>query len=50
VIMGRPGYGSREGSVVFNGEDITDLTPDERAKRGCSSRCSTRPRSRACRS
>ena len=23
-----------EGTVVFNGEDITALTPDERAKRG----------------
>jgi Fe-S cluster assembly ATP-binding protein len=34
VIMGRPGYQITEGSVVFNGEDITSLTPDERAKRG----------------
>lgn len=34
VIMGRPGYQVAEGSVIFNGEDITALTPDERAKRG----------------
>ena len=34
VIMGRPGYLITEGTVVFNGEDITALTPDERAKRG----------------
>jgi Fe-S cluster assembly ATP-binding protein len=34
VIMGRPGYAITDGSVVFNGEDITALTPDERAKRG----------------
>ena len=34
VIMGRPGYAITDGSVVFNGEDITRLTPDERAKRG----------------
>jgi Fe-S cluster assembly ATP-binding protein len=34
VIMGRPGYRILEGSVVFNGEDMTTLTPDQRAKRG----------------
>ena len=34
VIMGRPGYVVTEGQVVLNGEDITKLTPDERAKRG----------------
>jgi Fe-S cluster assembly ATP-binding protein len=34
VIMGRPGYVITDGSVIFNGEDITSLTPDERAKRG----------------
>src|SRR5207249_5708463 len=34
VIMGRPGYRILEGSVVFNGEDITTLTTDQRAKRG----------------
>src|SRR5215831_1383773 len=34
VIMGRPGYVVTAGSVVLNGEDITALTADERAKRG----------------
>jgi Fe-S cluster assembly ATP-binding protein len=34
VIMGRPGYRITAGEVVFNGEDISRLTPDERAKRG----------------
>jgi Fe-S cluster assembly ATP-binding protein len=34
VIMGRPGYKVTQGKVVFKGEDITRLTPDERAKRG----------------
>jgi Fe-S cluster assembly ATP-binding protein len=34
VIMGRPGYDVKEGSVVLNGEEITGLTADERAKRG----------------
>jgi Fe-S cluster assembly ATP-binding protein len=34
VIMGRPGYVVTEGSVVLDGENITTLTADERAKRG----------------
>jgi Fe-S cluster assembly ATP-binding protein len=34
VIMGRPGYTLTEGTVLFNGEDITRLTPDARAQRG----------------
>jgi Fe-S cluster assembly ATP-binding protein len=34
VIMGRPGYVLTAGEVVFNGENISTLTPDERAKRG----------------
>jgi Fe-S cluster assembly ATP-binding protein len=34
VIMGRPGYLVTAGKVVFQGEDITALTADERAKRG----------------
>ncbi len=34
VIMGRPGYVLTAGEVVFNGENITKLTPDQRAKRG----------------
>jgi Fe-S cluster assembly ATP-binding protein len=34
VIMGRPGYLVTQGRVVFNDEDITRLTPDQRAQRG----------------
>src|SRR5262245_49120058 len=34
VIMGRPGYTLTGGRVILNGEDISRLTPDERAKRG----------------
>jgi Fe-S cluster assembly ATP-binding protein len=34
VIMGRPGYVVTAGKVVFQGEDITALTADQRAKRG----------------
>jgi Fe-S cluster assembly ATP-binding protein len=34
VIMGRPGYAVTAGSVVFQGEDVTALTADQRAKRG----------------
>jgi Fe-S cluster assembly ATP-binding protein len=34
VIMGRPGYEVTDGQVLFKGEDVTGLTPDERARRG----------------
>jgi Fe-S cluster assembly ATP-binding protein len=34
VIMGRPGYVLTAGSVSFRGEEVTALTPDERARRG----------------
>ncbi len=34
VLMGRPGYLVLEGRVLFKGEDILGLPPDERAKRG----------------
>jgi len=34
VIMGRPGYQVTEGAVLLNGEDITALPADQRAKRG----------------
>jgi Fe-S cluster assembly ATP-binding protein len=34
VIMGRPGYAVTAGKVLFNGEDITALPPDQRARRG----------------
>jgi Fe-S cluster assembly ATP-binding protein len=34
VIMGRPGYVLTAGSIAFQGEDVTGLTPDQRATRG----------------
>ena len=34
VVMGDPRYLVDEGSIVFNGEDITDEKPDARARRG----------------
>ena len=34
VVMGRPGYEVTGGQVLFQGEDITTLSPDERARRG----------------
>jgi len=34
VVMGRPGYVATAGTIRFNGEDVTRLTADERAKRG----------------
>ena len=34
VIMGRPGYEVTRGDVLFNGESVLPLTPDERARRG----------------
>ncbi len=34
VIMGRPGYVLTAGRVIFKGEDVSALPPDERAKRG----------------
>ena len=34
VVMGRPGYKVTDGRVLFKGEDITKLTPDQRAQRG----------------
>lgn len=34
VLMGRPGYEVTAGQVLFEGEDITALTPDKRAERG----------------
>ncbi|MBI2547788.1 Fe-S cluster assembly ATPase SufC [Candidatus Woesearchaeota archaeon] len=34
TLMGHPQYSVTQGSIVFNGEDITQLSPDERAKRG----------------
>jgi Fe-S cluster assembly ATP-binding protein len=34
VIMGRPGYRVTGGDVVYQGESILRLTPDQRARRG----------------
>ena len=34
VIMGRPGYQISGGEVLFRGESVLRLTPDERARRG----------------
>ena len=34
VLTGRPGYEVTGGKVLYNGEDILDLEPDERAQRG----------------
>jgi Fe-S cluster assembly ATP-binding protein len=34
VIMGHPGYEVTKGEIDFQGENITELEPDERAKKG----------------
>jgi len=34
VVMGRPGYQVTAGEVLFNGESVLRLTPDQRAQRG----------------
>src|SRR5919199_2278752 len=34
VIMGHPSFEVTEGQVLFNGEDITEADPDERARAG----------------
>src|SRR6476620_5005979 len=34
VIMGHPGLEVTEGSIHFNGQDITEASPDERARMG----------------
>ena len=34
VLTGRPGYEVTAGKVLYSGEDILDLAPDERAQRG----------------
>ena len=34
AITGNPAYSVREGSVIFDGEDITELPVNERAKKG----------------
>jgi Fe-S cluster assembly ATP-binding protein len=34
VIMGHPGLEVTEGQIIFNGEDVTEADPDERARLG----------------
>lgn len=34
VIMGHPKYKITQGSIYFKGENIVEMTPDEKAKRG----------------
>jgi Fe-S cluster assembly ATP-binding protein len=34
ALMGHPGYQITEGSIVFDGQDVTELPADERAQRG----------------
>jgi len=34
VLTGRPGYDVTQGKILYKGEDILALAPDERAKRG----------------
>lgn len=34
VIMGHPGYEITEGRIELNGEDISEMSPDERARAG----------------
>ena len=48
VIMGQPNLEVTEGQILFNGEDITEADPDERARAWASSWPSSTPsRSRA---
>ena len=34
TLMGHPAYQVTQGSILFNGKDITNLSPDKRAKEG----------------
>jgi Fe-S cluster assembly ATP-binding protein len=34
LLMGRPGYTITSGGILYKGEDISETTPDERARRG----------------
>jgi Fe-S cluster assembly ATP-binding protein len=42
VLSGREGYEVTGGSVTFEGTDLLELEPEERARAGCSSPSSTR--------
>lgn len=34
ALAGHPNYSIKEGKIVLNGEDVTELSPDKRAKKG----------------
>jgi Fe-S cluster assembly ATP-binding protein len=34
VLMGHPAYEVTEGQILFNGEDMTEMAPDERSRKG----------------
>ncbi|HYR61360.1 MAG TPA: Fe-S cluster assembly ATPase SufC [Actinomycetota bacterium] len=34
VMMGKPGYELAQGRILYKGEDLSDLTPEERARKG----------------
>ncbi len=34
VLMGHPSYEVTEGRILFDGDDVTEMAPDERARRG----------------
>ena len=47
VLAGKADYEVTDGQVLFDGEDLLALAPDERAAKGCSWRSSIRSRFRA---
>ena len=49
VIAGKPGYEVTGGEILFEGEDLLEMAPDERAAKACSSRSSIRWKSRVSR-
>src|ERR1700761_6518917 len=34
VIAGKPGYEVTEGEILFNGEDLLEMSPDQRSAKG----------------
>jgi Fe-S cluster assembly ATP-binding protein len=50
VISGHPAYEVTDGDILFKGESVLDMEPDERARAGIFWPSSTRWRSRASRS
>ena len=47
ALMGHPTYEVTQGRVLFKGDDLLEMEPDERAKAGLFWRFSTRPPFRA---